>query len=77
MFQAGAADWDQRFEVFAVFEEMEGCAANIFVLDKIRGRRIRFRITLTRSYSQLVRNGLQNGLKRHANTAPHALPFAT
>ena len=35
MFQAGAADRDQRFEEFSIFrdflEETEGCAADIFV----------------------------------------------
>jgi hypothetical protein len=35
VFEAGAADWDERFEEFGVFgyflEEAEGCAADIFV----------------------------------------------
>ena len=55
MFQAGAADRDQRFEEFDVVGGNGGLRHGYICLDvagnnhhKVRGRRIRFRITLTR-----------------------------
>jgi hypothetical protein len=57
MFQAEAVDRDQQFEEFGIFGGNGGLRCGYIRLDvagdnhhKIRGRRIRFRITLTRSF---------------------------